>query len=214
MAVNVKIGLCSTPAGEFLAQFSSEAFAVVGEFGVDGTDVLLRFFTPESVAEEFESAVRSEESVAELRRFSSDDDEAYFQARTDQSASEYYSWIHLGGQFLAAEPTRRGWTVEIQFPDRNAVSAYVDRCEDGGRNPTILKLRQSAEADPSQAGPTYPVTESQRELLLLALERGYFEVPRRTTLESISGELSISSQAASERLRRGLNPLVQSLGEL
>ena len=54
----------------------------------------------------------------------------------------------------------------------------------------------------------YNVSEKQREALVLALEMGYFEIPREATLEAVAERLDISTKAASERLRRGQTNLL------
>jgi predicted DNA binding protein len=54
------------------------------------------------------------------------------------------------------------------------------------------------------------LTDPQREALITAVENGYFDVPARATLESISEALGITSQAVSERLNRGTKTLVEA----
>lgn len=56
------------------------------------------------------------------------------------------------------------------------------------------------------------LTAKQREMMIAAAEMGYFEVPRQVGLESVASEIGISSQAASERLRRGQHRLFGELG--
>ncbi|MUV89266.1 hypothetical protein GJ629_04600 [Halapricum sp. CBA1109] len=48
-------------------------------------------------------------------------------------------------------------------------------------------------------------------MLQLAVRRGYFTIPREVTLSELAAELDLSSQAASERLRRGIRTLVQTV---
>jgi hypothetical protein len=50
---------------------------------------------------------------------------------------------------------------------------------------------------------------AQREALRLAVERGYFSIPRETTLEEIAEDLGISRQAVSERVRRGTQSVLR-----
>ena len=42
----------------------------------------------------------------------------------------------------------------------------------------------------------------QRELITLALEEGYFEIPRETTLEELAEEMGITKTTASNHLRK------------
>jgi predicted DNA binding protein len=45
----------------------------------------------------------------------------------------------------------------------------------------------------------------------VAAQRGYFDGPRRTLLADLADEPDVSSQAASERVRRGLDSLVEEM---
>ena len=53
------------------------------------------------------------------------------------------------------------------------------------------------------------VTPKQAEALRMANERGWFEVPRDATLGEIADELGISTQAASDRMRRGMRNITE-----
>jgi predicted DNA binding protein len=52
------------------------------------------------------------------------------------------------------------------------------------------------------------LTDTQREALVLAYERGYFGSPRETSLEEVAAELDITQQSLSSRLRRGHRRLI------
>jgi predicted DNA binding protein len=45
---------------------------------------------------------------------------------------------------------------------------------------------------------------------LLAVRRGYYDIPRRTSMGELAAELGISDQAVSERLRRAIVALVRN----
>lgn len=53
------------------------------------------------------------------------------------------------------------------------------------------------------------LTPEQRDALTLAVEKGYFAVPRETTLDEMAEELGITGQAASERVRRGTETVLR-----
>ena len=58
------------------------------------------------------------------------------------------------------------------------------------------------------ADDTEQLTETQQTLLETAIDRGYFEVPRRVTLVELADEHDISDQRASRELRGGLNAVL------
>jgi predicted DNA binding protein len=60
------------------------------------------------------------------------------------------------------------------------------------------------------AGPWYGLTTAQREALVLAVESGYYDIPRTCTTVEVAEELGISDQAVTERLRRAIVNLVDN----
>lgn len=107
--------------------------------------------------------------------------------------------------------SREGLEIRARFPARDALIAYRDACRERDVAFHLHELhqerRKAAEGGP---GEPYGVTEPQHEALLHALERGYFDVPRRTTLAEVADDLGISTQALSTRLRRGQENLVRN----
>jgi len=55
----------------------------------------------------------------------------------------------------------------------------------------------------------FGLTPEQRETLLMAVEKGYFSVPRETKLAEIAEVVGITQQAASERVRRGAETVLR-----
>lgn len=98
------------------------------------------------------------------------------------------------------------WHVRARFASRANLSAFHDACRDCGVDLTLSRVR----ARPPEPGGGVDLTDSQREALSLAIERGYFDVPRETTLSELAAELGISTQAASERLRRGTDAALRA----
>jgi predicted DNA binding protein len=52
-------------------------------------------------------------------------------------------------------------------------------------------------------GYRFGLSQEQREALVLALRRGYFETPSEVGLDELAEELDITRQALSNRIRRG-----------
>ena len=95
-----------------------------------------------------------------------------------------------------------------RFPTREALAALRSACRARGMGFRLEHLYEERATAKDGGGRRYGVTEAQREALLLALDAGYFDVPRRTKLETIAGELGISTSALSTRLRRGQRSLL------
>ncbi|WP_256297731.1 helix-turn-helix domain-containing protein [Haloarchaeobius salinus] len=118
----------------------------------------------------------------------------------------YARLIDLHGVLVDATCDDSGWTMEMLFPDRDAFGSFRRACEAAELSVTVESIhsgqvgRTTADAD---------LTPAQREILSRAVDVGYFDIPRETTLRGLGDEVGVSGQAASERLRRGMETLVR-----
>lgn len=125
--------------------------------------------------------------------------------RSDSDVIETYrTWLSVGGELLDRRSNRERWEVQMRFPDRDAFTTYHEFLETEGVDIEIHRLAGNCRSNGRKQ-----VTPSQREALAIAFERGFFEVPRETSLAELAQVLGISEQAVSERLRRGQARLVE-----
>ena len=96
--------------------------------------------------------------------------------------------------------------IRARVPTREALFAYRDVCREKDIPFRIQRIFEESAA----AGDRYGITERQQEALTVALEEGYFDVPRETTLSAVAAKLDISAQALSARLRRGQANLLRN----
>jgi hypothetical protein len=97
------------------------------------------------------------------------------------------------------------WKLRVLYPEREEFSTTHEFCAGHGLTFDVASIR---EIDGQPAG-RFGLTESQYRALVLAVKRGYYEVPRRTTLEELADEVGVSHQALSERLRRATGSLAE-----
>lgn len=100
--------------------------------------------------------------------------------------------------------TRDGLRSRVRIPSREALAAFKETCQEQSLWFSLNRLYRE-----QPGGRDYGVTDSQREALLAALEGGYFEVPRETTLRELASAFEVSDQALSARLRRGQAQLLR-----
>ena len=93
------------------------------------------------------------------------------------------------------------WEITIRFAEHEQLSAFKRDCEEGGLSLVADQLYHRSDR---AADPRFGLTDHQREALTLAVERGYYDIPRRCTTADLAGELGISAQAVTERLRRAV----------
>lgn len=103
--------------------------------------------------------------------------------------------------------TANRWRIEVRGEDRVAVSAFQSTCEENGVPAELTALHALAPLGQTSGA---ALTDAQREALVLAFERGYYETPRGTTLEAVAEELGITGQSLGARLNRGIGRLVET----
>ncbi|MFB6082544.1 MAG: helix-turn-helix domain-containing protein [Halanaeroarchaeum sp.] len=106
-----------------------------------------------------------------------------------------------------AEGTRSRWEFDVAFPDHAAVKTFHDRCDDAD---VTLRVGRMYVPTPPEAGPWFGLTDRQREALTMAVDGGYYHIPREVTTLELADRMGISDQAVTERLRRGIATLVEN----
>jgi len=163
----------------------------------------------ESSPGEFESALADDRTVSEATRVVETDHGSQYEvtyAREYPGTEMYAAAVEENGIFITGHTRGKQWTVQMRFPDEESFSAFQDACRQTSLDVSVEEITEHEAAPHAEQ---YGISGPQREILLLATEHGYFEVPREASLADLAEELDVSSQAASERLRRGLDSLVE-----
>lgn len=154
--------------------------------------------------ERFERTVAECEELSAVRIIDETNRERLYQFRVPVERTTYWEWTERGGTLLDGVGTQEGVTYRMRFPDRAALVAFRERCIERGISFRLRGLHGGVGSPETNHG----LTRCQHELLVAAAESGYFEVPRGVTLARLAERFDISDQAASERLRRGLDNLL------
>lgn len=104
---------------------------------------------------------------------------------------------------------------DLLLHDRDELSKAIELLEEFG-NVTLDRISEEfrREVVPSRAGwqaLLASIPPRRREVLNLALEEGYFEIPRQVTLEELADEMGITKTTASTHLRKAERQLVEFL---
>lgn len=146
-------------------------------------------------------------AVAALTRVESHDDHALYALDwADGGDTLFRALDGAEAALLSATGTADSWSLTVRFRSRSALAGFADDCSAGGID---VDVRRIYDASPPETGPWHGLTDCQRETLLLAVRRGYYEIPRRTSMGELASELGVSDQAVSERLRRAIVALVR-----
>lgn len=158
----------------------------------------------------FEAGLDADPSVKEFKRVTQTEDSRYYRFVYPDDAPDidaHRAVVELDGQVLDARSKGNGWGLRLRFPDRDAATEWQNRCTAAGIDVGIEAIYDQEHQPPNNA---YGLTPGQREALLTAAECGYFSIPRETSLAGVGEKLDVSSQSASERLRRGMVALIEN----
>lgn len=150
-------------------------------------------------------------SAIDLSRYDGEKERRLYRVQlTDHATTLYPVYVRLGAAMLELVGTDDRWDAKMRFPSRETLSEFRQHC----LNEDIdFSLKRLYGPETPAAGTDDDLTDCQREALTLALEYGYFEVPRESPLSTLGSELNVSDQAVSERIRRGVKSVVaDSLG--
>lgn len=102
--------------------------------------------------------------------------------------------------------TAEGWRLSLRFPSRDQLAACYRECAEAGVGLSVERIHATSWS--AEGSHEAVLTDVQRETLATALEQGYFDVPRATTLQDLAGEFGVSDTAISQRIRRGIDRLL------
>ncbi|MHB9285854.1 helix-turn-helix domain-containing protein [Halobacteriales archaeon Cl-PHB] len=155
--------------------------------------------------EDVEAAFEPHAGVTAIRSIDSVEDEYLMRAEWEQ---EYFGVLSALSKanvvVLSGTGTKEEWRFEVRGEDQESIAAFREYCQE---NDIPIEITAVHAMLPIQ-GEGYELTDIQRETLVLAYERGYFDSPRQASLEEIADELGITQQSLSSRLRRGHRRLI------
>lgn len=201
----------SVPSGAFdlgeILQHEAVSRVELVQFVPMGSSLAPYFHVETGDREAFERDVRADERVAELTHH-------------DGTAGKHLYSVEWAGDldgFLAALRDHdllieRGvgngtrWRFRLRGADDGNVSSFQEALREHDISLDVRRVQQISES----ATDAYGVTDKQREVLHRAYDVGYFEVPKRTSLDPIADDLDISTQAVSGRLNRGIDNLLEN----
>jgi len=163
------------------------------------------FWVRGAAAEDIEAAFETHAGLVTLKLIDSVDDEYLMRAEWETGVFRHPERPHRN-QHLRPLRSRNesGWDFEVRCESREAISDFRTNCQAHDIPIEITAVHQLL---PIQ-GDDYELTDTQREALVLAYERGYFDSPREASLEDIAAELGITQQSLSSQLRRGHRRLI------
>ncbi|WP_266079532.1 helix-turn-helix domain-containing protein [Haladaptatus caseinilyticus] len=153
-----------------------------------------------SALDTFEESIEDDGTVTNITTLERVEDERFYRARWTRNVDHLITGLRdAEATVMHARASDGEWDLRMLFPNRSALSGFYDHCS-AEYDYTLKGVFDRS--NPATFG-EYEVTPEQRDTLVLALENGYFEVPRRITMDELAEEFGISTQSVSQRLRRG-----------
>lgn len=153
------------------------------------------------------AVIRESPDVSDVTRLDERDCETVYRLTWTEAGPALVDYVlETDGTVLATVAVDDNWSFDLRFPDRDAVARFYAHYDDATHPLTIRRVQPTGRA---QQAPSDVLTVPQREALVRAVEAGYFEVPRKTSLNDLADELGISDTAVSQRLRRGLENILR-----
>jgi predicted DNA binding protein len=152
-----------------------------------------------------DEALANDPSVDEVVAVTEFGDERYYQVDWDDTVeTQVDEYLDKEGSILNAEATTDGWELRIRFASRNQFDAFRAKVRERGHSFELLNIYEPGTPHQSIGD----VTPRQRDALVAAVDRGYYEVPRRISARELTADLEMSHQSLSELLRRGTENIV------
>jgi hypothetical protein len=158
----------------------------------------------------FEAALAEDPTITTFESLAEENEARLYRVQYSSEVPEvdaYRALVALDGAVLHAENDGQGWFVRVRFPSREAIAEFRERCWESAFDIHIRAVYDREQQAPQHR---FGLTGAQHETLLTALHSGYFTIPRGASLQDVADELGVSSQAASERLRRGMKSLIRT----
>lgn len=155
--------------------------------------------------ENFESAVRDDPRVQQLTSLNGTVGRRLYNVEWSGEMDGFLTALDEHEILIeSATGTDSEWEFHLRAHNREPLAAFQAACRE---HDIPLQVRR-VHHNPDDPTVSYGLSEKQREAVILAVEHGYFDVPREHSLTDLAEELDISRQAFSRRLQRGLHSVL------
>lgn len=164
--------------------------------------------------ERFERVARDHPAVATLTDLDGRVEAALYRVEWTDETDGFLDAFREHDVLVETATTNHGekWFFRLRAVDQDELSGFQTACHDHSIDIDIRRMVHNPDSDNSDQDRAFVgVTDKQREALELALERGYFEVPRQASATELAADLDISRQAFSRRLQRAQQSVFSNL---
>lgn len=174
--------------------------------GVPPEDVVTMLWATDGELESWDDAIRADPTVTNVTLVDSLPDRHLYHYRVSDAVEfqVYNEWVEVGAAQMHIEAQDGDWFHRIRFPDRGALRKFRGAADDYDIDFVVHSIYTEPHGQSRDE-----LTDAQNAAVELALDHGYFEIPRESELAPIADELGVSEQSTSERLRRAMRKLAR-----
>lgn len=155
----------------------------------------------------FSHALEDDPTVTTATIAEDTDEEVLYRLEwSDSFCDLVHEMIDHHAAFVKATAHDDEWNLRLRFADEDKVSSFQSHFRDTEYTFEVNELSHPSE--PRQR--EFSLTAEQSEALVIAVQKGYFTIPRTASAEEVGETLGISSNAVSQRIRRGCETLIRS----
>lgn len=172
-------------------------------------DAVMPILVSEGDDDAIEEALRTDTSVADVSSFASLEEESVYRVEWEPGTENLFRGMFGDyGTVLRAQATDGKWSFRVLYSERKSMEHWYDHCTETGVRFDVESIYDPTDAvRPTQCG----LSKKQYETLETALHDGFYDIPRKVTLEELSAKFDVSHQALSERLSRAHKAMVTNV---
>lgn len=156
--------------------------------------------------ETFQTAMEDDPTVANVTAIEESEDSVLYQIKWSDEIIDLITEItDQHASILKAKAHGEKWQLQLRFADEGQVSSFQKHFAERDRSFEVTRVYHPSASRQRE----YGLTVEQRDTLVTAFQMGYFTVPRDRSIEDLADVLDISSNAVSQRIRRGSANLIQ-----
>lgn len=159
----------------------------------------------------FEEGVRSHPAIKSLTSLDRFGNKGLYRLKWRDSPTDLVAAFERSEAVILEARGCDTWEFRLRFTDNDTLSTFYSIVRDLHLPIQIDRVHTLSE--PFDREQQFGLSVQQREALSLAYRRGYFTSPSEVQLAELAGELGISRQAVSKRIRRGNAKILQRVLE-
>lgn len=164
------------------------------------------FWTHGGDDEAFEDALSTDPTVETYERLDAYGEETLYRSKWDADNDGVPSVaLEHDATVLEAAGQDGEWELKLRFPADDGVASFSRGCSRRDFSYDVDRIYHPKQ--PAANGGS-GLTRKQREAVQAALAAGYYEVPPEATMAEVAGDVGVSQQSVSRRLRRAHRNLV------